>query len=129
MSVRALRAGHRLLLVARLRVEKPAKRDRGHSPRDLRDPRSLRSPRSPRDLSFDHFDGRVGLQREAAAAGRDNLHVGAFFLEAMAQQDEAALEVVLYRRQAERLGARGFFDKSKDFERMRELIAQRASKR
>ena len=34
-----------------------------------------------------------------------------------------------YRRHAERLGARGFFDKSKDFERMRELIAQRASER
>jgi DNA-binding NarL/FixJ family response regulator len=33
-----------------------------------------------------------------------------------------------YRRHAERLGARGFFDKSKDFERVRELVAQRASK-
>ena len=33
-----------------------------------------------------------------------------------------------YRRHAERLGARGFFDKSTDFERVRELLAQRASK-
>ncbi|HJY79235.1 MAG TPA: response regulator transcription factor [Burkholderiales bacterium] len=32
-----------------------------------------------------------------------------------------------YRRQAERLGARGFFDKTTDFERLRELIAQRAA--
>jgi DNA-binding NarL/FixJ family response regulator len=32
-----------------------------------------------------------------------------------------------YRRHAERLGARGFFDKSKDFERVRDLVAQRAS--
>jgi DNA-binding NarL/FixJ family response regulator len=31
-----------------------------------------------------------------------------------------------YRRQAERLGARGFFDKSTDFNRLRELVAQRA---
>jgi DNA-binding NarL/FixJ family response regulator len=32
-----------------------------------------------------------------------------------------------YRELAERLGARGFFDKSKEFERMREIIAQRAA--
>jgi DNA-binding NarL/FixJ family response regulator len=32
-----------------------------------------------------------------------------------------------YRRHAERLGARGFFDKSKDFERVRDLVAERAS--
>jgi DNA-binding NarL/FixJ family response regulator len=32
-----------------------------------------------------------------------------------------------YRRHAERLGARGFFDKSKDLEQVRELIAQRGS--
>jgi DNA-binding NarL/FixJ family response regulator len=32
-----------------------------------------------------------------------------------------------YRRYAERQGARGFFDKSKDFERVRELIAQRVA--
>jgi DNA-binding NarL/FixJ family response regulator len=32
-----------------------------------------------------------------------------------------------YRRQAERLGARGFFDKSSDFERLRDAIAQRAA--
>ena len=32
-----------------------------------------------------------------------------------------------YRRHAERLGARGFFDKSKDFERVRNLVAERAS--
>ena len=31
-----------------------------------------------------------------------------------------------YRRQAERLGARGFFDKSTDFDRLRDLVAQRA---
>jgi DNA-binding NarL/FixJ family response regulator len=31
-----------------------------------------------------------------------------------------------YRRHAERLGARGFFDKSTDFERLRDLVAQRA---
>ena len=31
-----------------------------------------------------------------------------------------------YRDLAERLGARQFFDKSKEFPRMRELIAQRA---
>lgn len=31
-----------------------------------------------------------------------------------------------YRRQAERLGARGFFDKSIEFERVRDAIAQRA---
>jgi DNA-binding NarL/FixJ family response regulator len=30
-----------------------------------------------------------------------------------------------YRRHAERLGASGFFDKCKDFERLRELVAQR----
>jgi len=34
-----------------------------------------------------------------------------------------------YRQLAGRLGARGFFDKSKEFERMRDLIAQRAAAR
>ena len=32
-----------------------------------------------------------------------------------------------YRELAERLGARGFFDKSREFERVRELIAERAA--
>lgn len=32
-----------------------------------------------------------------------------------------------YRRHAARLGARGFFDKSSDLERVRELLAQRAA--
>jgi DNA-binding NarL/FixJ family response regulator len=32
-----------------------------------------------------------------------------------------------YRRQAERLGACGFFDKSTDFDRLRELVANRAA--
>lgn len=32
-----------------------------------------------------------------------------------------------YRQLAERLGARDFFDKSKEFERVREIIAQRAA--
>jgi len=32
-----------------------------------------------------------------------------------------------YRQLAGRLGARGFFDKSKEFERVRDLIAQRAA--
>ena len=32
-----------------------------------------------------------------------------------------------YRQLAERLGARGFFDKSKEFERVREIIAERAA--
>jgi DNA-binding NarL/FixJ family response regulator len=32
-----------------------------------------------------------------------------------------------YRRLAERLGARGFFDKSTEFERVREIVAQRAA--
>jgi DNA-binding NarL/FixJ family response regulator len=32
-----------------------------------------------------------------------------------------------YRRQAERLGACGFFDKSQDFDRLRELVAQRVA--
>jgi DNA-binding NarL/FixJ family response regulator len=32
-----------------------------------------------------------------------------------------------YRRLAERLGARDFFDKSSEFERVRDLIAQRAA--
>jgi DNA-binding NarL/FixJ family response regulator len=32
-----------------------------------------------------------------------------------------------YRQLAERLGARGFFDKSREFERVRELIVQRAA--
>ena len=32
-----------------------------------------------------------------------------------------------YRRQAERLGARGFFDKTTDFERVRDVVAQRAA--
>jgi DNA-binding NarL/FixJ family response regulator len=32
-----------------------------------------------------------------------------------------------YRELAERLGARGFFDKSKEFERVREIVAQRAA--
>jgi len=31
-----------------------------------------------------------------------------------------------YRQLAKRLGARGFFDKSREFERVRELIAERA---
>ncbi len=31
-----------------------------------------------------------------------------------------------YRRHAERLGARGFFDKSTEFERVRDVIAERA---
>ena len=34
-----------------------------------------------------------------------------------------------YRHLARRLGAREFFDKSKEFERMRDLIAQRAAAR
>lgn len=34
-----------------------------------------------------------------------------------------------YRQLAERLGARGFFDKSREFDSMRELIAQRAASR
>jgi DNA-binding NarL/FixJ family response regulator len=32
-----------------------------------------------------------------------------------------------YRRQAERLGACGFFDKTTDFERVRDVVAQRAA--
>jgi len=32
-----------------------------------------------------------------------------------------------YRRHAERLGARGFFDKSTDFDRLRDLVARRAA--
>ena len=32
-----------------------------------------------------------------------------------------------YRRQAERLGACGFFDKTTDFDRLRELLAQRVA--
>lgn len=32
-----------------------------------------------------------------------------------------------YRRRAARLGARGFFDKTTDFERVRDLLAQRAA--
>jgi DNA-binding NarL/FixJ family response regulator len=32
-----------------------------------------------------------------------------------------------YRQLAERLGARGFFDKSKEFERVREMVAKRAA--
>jgi two-component system response regulator DevR len=32
-----------------------------------------------------------------------------------------------YRRHAERLGACGFFDKTHDFERVRQLVAQRSS--
>jgi DNA-binding NarL/FixJ family response regulator len=32
-----------------------------------------------------------------------------------------------YRELAERLGARGFFDKTREFERMREIIAQRCA--
>ena len=32
-----------------------------------------------------------------------------------------------YRRQAERLGACGFFDKTTDFERVRDVLAQRAA--
>ena len=32
-----------------------------------------------------------------------------------------------YRRQAERLGARGFFDKTTDFERVRDAVAQRTA--
>jgi DNA-binding NarL/FixJ family response regulator len=34
-----------------------------------------------------------------------------------------------YRQLAERLGARGFFDKSREFDSMRDLIAQRAASR
>jgi DNA-binding NarL/FixJ family response regulator len=34
-----------------------------------------------------------------------------------------------YRRLAERLGARDFFDKTKEFERVREIIAARAANR
>jgi DNA-binding NarL/FixJ family response regulator len=32
-----------------------------------------------------------------------------------------------YRRQAERLGACGFFDKTKDFDQLREFVAQRVA--
>jgi DNA-binding NarL/FixJ family response regulator len=32
-----------------------------------------------------------------------------------------------YRRHAERLGARGFFDKSTEFDRVRDVLAQRAA--
>src|SRR5688500_6573283 len=56
----------------------------------------------PVRLSFDHFNRRVGLQREPAAAGRDDLHIRAFLLEAMAQKDQAAFEVVLHGRKAQR---------------------------
>jgi hypothetical protein len=34
-------------------------------------------------LALDHFDCGIRLQREAAAASGDDLHVGALFLEAM----------------------------------------------
>jgi DNA-binding NarL/FixJ family response regulator len=34
-----------------------------------------------------------------------------------------------YRQLAERLGARGFFDKSREFESMRDVVAQRAAAR
>lgn len=33
-----------------------------------------------------------------------------------------------YRRQAERLGAHGYFDKSTDFERLRDVVATRAAR-
>lgn len=34
-----------------------------------------------------------------------------------------------YRKQAQRLGAKGFFDKTRDFERVRDIVAQRAAAR
>ena len=52
-------------------------------------------------LDEDHV--RPELQREAAARFRDNPQVGALLLETPAQQQEAALEVVLPLRQVQRL--------------------------
>src|SRR5262252_5313224 len=50
-----------------------------------------------RRVALDELEGAVDFQRKAAAAARDQPHVGALLLEATAQQDEAALDVVRER--------------------------------
>jgi len=91
----------------------------------------------------------VGQASQAPAAIRDilarrpdvvvldiNLGEGSGFdvLRAVCPQDPAIDFYMLsnlaadpYRQLAERLGARDFFDKSREFERVREVIAQRAA--
>src|SRR5687768_17551785 len=53
--------------------------------------------------ALDHFNRRVHLQRKATSAGRDDLHIRAFLLKAMAQKDQAAFEVVFHGREPERV--------------------------
>ena len=58
------------------------------------------------------FDVLRALQKSAP-------HVAVFMLTNFASDS--------YRQAAERLGARGFFDKTTEFERLRDALAQRAS--
>src|SRR5918999_6177367 len=70
-------------------------------PRDAEPPRYWATV-GPVGLTLDHFDRRVRLQRKAATSGRDDLHIWAFFLEAMAQKDQTAFEVVFHGRKTQR---------------------------
>lgn len=65
------------------------------------------------DLSLDHGSGFDVL---SAVHGKEP-GIAVYMLSNFASEP--------YRRHAERLGASGFFDKSTDFERVRELLAQR----
>lgn len=67
------------------------------------------------DLCLDHSSG-FDVLRELQAREPD---IDVYMLSNFASEP--------YRRHAERLGARGFFDKSNEFERVRDVIAQRAS--
>src|SRR5262245_49815077 len=63
--------------------------------------RSITTGGAPR-LAFDQLERRFGLQREPSAPRRHDLEVGALLLKPVAQEDEAAFEVVLHGGQAER---------------------------
>jgi len=62
----------------------------------------MRALRALRRVALDELEGAVDFHREAPAASRDQTDVGTLLLEATAQQDEAALEVVLDLGQPQR---------------------------
>src|SRR5689334_24917814 len=62
----------------------------------------MRALRALRRVALDELEDAVDFHREAPAASRDQTDVGTLLLEATAQQDEAALEVVLDLGQPQR---------------------------
>jgi DNA-binding NarL/FixJ family response regulator len=67
------------------------------------------------DLCLDHSNGFDVLRELRARAPQ----IDVYMLSNFASEP--------YRRHAERLGAKGFFDKTTEFERVRETIAQRTA--